>query len=95
MYESCLWYYDAMLFLQYQETPAPSRSWLNAETERCMHNNNNFEQGHNMSNNCRRSLDVIFQILKIMSGWFHSRNKNEIKNKRNQFCYRVTEKSFM
>jgi len=30
VYESSLWYYDAMLFLRGQETPAPSRSLLDA-----------------------------------------------------------------
>ena len=33
MYVSSLWYYDAMMFLRDQETQAPSRSSLKAETE--------------------------------------------------------------
>ena len=43
LYESSLWYYDAMLFLQDQETPAPSRSSLDTEVEQSIADDNTLE----------------------------------------------------
>ena len=71
VYESSLWYYDAMMFLRDQETPAPSRSSLDAETEGSIPDDNTSEHVsyfvHIISGLSRKSKCILFYFTFLIN----------------------------
>ncbi|KAH3843699.1 uncharacterized protein LOC127877103 [Dreissena polymorpha] len=92
LFESSLWYYDAMLFVQDQETPAPSRSFVDKEEE-SIADDNTLE---NTDSSSEVSQDTQSSGLAAPSKRTNFRRKKRtIEDKRNELmelaCKRLRE----